>query len=246
MSEAKTALVTGASGGIGKAIAIAMAEAGYDILLNYGGNTAGAEEVKATIEEKGRQCHLLQADVSDFEAVKAMFDEGYKTLGHIDVLVNNAGITRDNLILRMSEADYDAVLDVNLKGTFNCCKHVARKMLKQRAGRIINITSIIGEMGNAGQANYGASKAGVIGLTKSLAREFASRHVTVNAIAPGFIETTMTDRIPEKERETMIEAIPLGALGQPEDVANTVVFLASEQASYITGQVIAVNGGLHM
>lgn len=242
----KTALVTGASGGIGKAIAIELAGEGYNILLNYGRNTAGAEEVKGLVEEKGVECHLLQADVSDFEAVAAMFKEGYSVFGQIDVLVNNAGITKDNLILRMSEADYDAVLDVNLKGTFNCCKHIARKMLKQRSGSIINITSIVGEMGNAGQANYSASKAGTIGLTKSLAKEFASRGIRVNAIAPGFIATAMTDAIPDKEKEAMVSAIPLGSLGQPEDIANAVAFLVSDKAKYITGQVLSVNGGLYV
>lgn len=246
MSQIKTAMVTGASGGIGKAIALQLAKEGYDILLNYSRNTEGAKVTKALIEEEGRQCHLLRADVSDYDAVEGMMKEAFDTFGRVDVLVNNAGIARDNLILRMSESDYDAVLGVNLKGTFNCCKHIARKMLKQRSGSIINITSIIGEMGNAGQANYSASKAGVIGLTKSLAREFAPRGIRVNAIAPGFISTAMTDAIPDKEREAMISAIPLGSLGAPEDVANTTAFLASDLSRYITGQVIGVNGGLYM
>lgn len=246
MAECKVALVTGANSGIGKIIALELAKDGYDILLNYVFGEDSAKEVQAEIEAIGTRCTLLYADVSDYGAVEAMMKEAFAVYGRIDVLVNNAGITRDNLILRMSEEEFDSVMDVNLKGTFNCCKHIARKMLKQRTGKIINIASIIGQMGNAGQANYGASKAAVIGLTKTLAKEFAARNITVNAIAPGFIETAMTDRIPEKERTEMINAIPLGSLGQPVDIANTVVFLASEKASYITGQVIAINGGLYM
>ncbi len=246
MSEKKVALITGANTGIGKVIALQLAKDGYDILLNYVFNEEAANEVKAEIEALGQECALLYADISDYAAVEGMMKEGFAAFGRIDVLVNNAGITKDNLILRMGEDEFDAVINVNLKGTFNCCKHIARKMLKQRTGTIINIASIIGEMGNPGQVNYGASKAGVIGLTKTLAKEFASRHITVNAIAPGFIETAMTDRIPEKERNAMIEAIPLGALGQPEDIANLVSFLASKNATYITGQIIGVNGGLYM
>lgn len=246
MADCKVALITGANSGIGKVIALELAKDGYDILLNYVFNEEAANEVKAEIEAIGTRCELLHADVSDFAAVEAMMKEAFATFGRIDVLVNNAGITKDNLIMRMSEEEWDAVINVNLKGTFNCCKHIARKMLKQREGKIINIASIIGEMGNTGQANYGASKAGVIGLTKTLAKEFATRNIKVNAITPGFIQTTMTDRIPEKERNAMIEAIPLGALGQPEDIANLVVFLASEKANYITGQIIGLNGGLYM
>lgn len=246
MADCKVALITGANSGIGKVIALELAKDGYDILLNYVFNEDAANEVKAEIEAIGTRCELLHADVSDFAAVEAMMKEAFATFGRIDVLVNNAGITKDNLIMRMSEEEWDAVINVNLKGTFNCCKHIARKMLKQREGKIINIASIIGEMGNTGQANYGASKAGVIGLTKTLAKEFATRNIKVNAITPGFIQTTMTDRIPEKERNAMIEAIPLGALGQPEDIANLVVFLASEKANYITGQIIGLNGGLYM
>lgn len=246
MADCKVALVTGANSGIGKVIALELAKEGYDILLNWVFNEEAANEVKAEVEAIGTRCELLYADVSDFTAVEEMMKKAFEIFGRIDVLVNNAGITRDNLIMRMSEEDWDAVINVNLKGTFNCCKHIARKMLKQREGKIINIASIIGEMGNTGQANYGASKAGVIGLTKTLAKEFAARNIKVNAITPGFIQTTMTDRIPEKERNTMIEAIPLGALGQPQDIANLVAFLASDKANYITGQIIGLNGGLYM
>lgn len=246
MADCKVALVTGANSGIGKVIALELAKEGYDILLNWVFNEEAANEVKAEVEAIGTRCELLYADVSDFTAVEEMMKKAFEVFGRIDVLVNNAGITRDNLIMRMSEEDWDAVINVNLKGTFNCCKHIARKMLKQREGKIINIASIIGEMGNTGQANYGASKAGVIGLTKTLAKEFAARNIKVNAITPGFIQTTMTDRIPEKERNAMIEAIPLGALGQPQDIANLVAFLASDKANYITGQIIGLNGGLYM
>lgn len=246
MAERKVALITGANTGIGKVIALQLAADGFDILLNYVFDEPAALSVKEEVEKLGRDCTLLYADVSDFEAVAEMMKQGFKEFGRIDVLVNNAGITRDNLIIRMSEAEFDSVISVNLKGTFNCCKHIARKMLKQRTGKIINIASIIGEMGNPGQVNYGASKAAIIGLTKTLAREFAARNICVNAIAPGFIETSMTDAIPDKERNEMIDAVPLGALGQPEDIANLVSFLASGKANYITGQVIGVNGGLYM
>lgn len=246
MSECKVALVTGANSGIGRVIALELAKEGHDILLNYVFDEPAAVAVKEEIEALGTRCELLFADISDFAAVEGMMKEAFAFFGRIDVLVNNAGITKDNLILRMSEDEFDAVINVNLKGTFNCCKHIARKMLKQRTGKIINIASIIGEMGNAGQVNYGASKAGVIGLTKTLSKEFAARGITVNAVAPGFIETAMTDRIPEKERTAMINAIPLGALGQPQDIADLVAFLASDKATYITGQIIGVNGGLYM
>lgn len=246
MADCKVALITGANSGIGRVIALEMAKEGYDILLNYVYGEESAEAVKAEVEAIGTRCELLLADVSDYSAVEEMMKKGFDVFGRIDVLVNNAGITKDNLILRMSEDEFDAVINVNLKGTFNCCKHIARKMLKQRQGKIINIASIIGEMGNPGQVNYGASKAGVIGMTKTLAKEFASRGIRVNAIAPGFIQTAMTDRIPEKERNAMIDAIPLGSLGRPEDIANLVTFLASEKADYITGQIISVNGGLYM
>lgn len=246
MADCKVALVTGANSGIGKVIALELAKEGYDILLNYVFDEDAAKSVKAEVEAIGTRCELLYADISDYSAVEVMMKNAFEIFGRIDVLVNNAGITKDNLILRMSEEEWDSVINVNLKGTFNCCKHIARKMLKQRQGKIINIASIIGEMGNTGQANYGASKAGVIGLTKTLAKEFAPRHINVNAITPGFIETAMTDRIPEKERTAMIDAIPLGALGQPQDIANLVVFLASEKANYITGQIIGLNGGLYM
>lgn len=246
MENIKVALVTGANSGIGEVIALQLADDGYDILLNYVFNEEAAVAVKEKIEEKGVRCELLYGDVSDYGQVEEMMAKGFATYGRIDVLVNNAGITKDNLVLRMTEEEFDAVINVNLKGTFNCSKHIARKMLKQRTGKIINIASIIGQMGNAGQINYAASKAGVIGMTKTMAKEFASRNIKVNAIAPGFIQTAMTDRIPEKERNDMIAAIPLGSLGQPSDIANVVSFLASDKADYITGQVIAVNGGLYM
>lgn len=246
MKQNKVALITGANSGIGEVIAIEMAKDGYDILINYVFNEEAALAVKDKVEALGVKCALLYGDVSDYSAVETMMAEAFDIFGRIDVLVNNAGITKDNLILRMTEEEFDAVINVNLKGTFNCCKHIARKMLKQRSGKIINIASIIGEMGNPGQVNYGASKAGVIGITKTLAKEFASRNIKVNAIAPGFIQTAMTDRIPEKERNDMIAAIPLGALGQPQDIANLVCFLASDKADYITGQIIGVNGGLYM
>lgn len=246
MADCKVALITGANTGIGKVIAIELAKEGFDILLNYVFDEASALEVKKEVEAIGTRCSLLYADISDFSAVEKMMEEAFATFGRIDVLVNNAGITKDNLIMRMSEAEFDAVINVNLKGTFNCCKHIARKMLKQKTGKIINISSIVGVMGNIGQVNYSASKAGVIGLTKTLAREFASRGINVNAIAPGFIKTAMTDQMPDQARTEMIANIPLNRLGEPQDIADLVVFLASGKADYITGQIIGVNGGLYI
>lgn len=244
--ERKVALITGANTGIGQVIAIELAKDGYDILLNYVFDEDAANRVKKDIEALGVKCELLYADVSHYEEVEVMMAKAFEVFGRIDLLVNNAGITRDNLILRMSEKEFDDVLNVNLKGTFNCSKHIARKMLKQRTGTIINISSIVGVTGNAGQVNYSASKAGIIGITKSLAKEFAARNIRVNAIAPGFIKTTMTDNMPEKAREEMMASIPLSRLGTPQDIADLVVFLASDKASYITGQVISINGGLSM
>lgn len=241
----KVALVTGGNSGIGKTIALTLADDGFDILLNYVVNEEAAIEVKKEVEAKGRTCTLLFADVSSWDAVEAMFKEAF-SLGRVDVLVNNAGITRDQLILGMEESAFDQVINVNLKGVFNCMKHAARKMLKQRSGKIINMASVVGIMGNAGQVNYSASKAGVIGMTKTVAKEFAPRGIQVNAIAPGFIETAMTDKMPADAREKMIAAIPLKRLGQPEDIANMVSFLASEKADYITGQVFVVDGGMTM
>jgi len=241
----KVALITGGAQGIGKAIAQAMAKEGAGIIvsdINLELATATANEIKGS----GAKAIPLQMNVADYADVESGIKKALQEMGKIDVLVNNAGITKDNLFLRMKKEDWDAVVSVNLTGVFNLCKAVSRLMLKQSSGKIINIASIVGEMGNVGQANYSASKAGVIGLTKTLAREFASRGITVNAIAPGFIQTAMTDKIPEDAKKKMLEQIPLGKLGQPEDVANACLFLASSAADYITGQVINVNGGLLM
>jgi len=246
MADYKVALITGGNTGIGKVIALELAKEGHDILLNYVFDEAAALEVKSQVEVIGTRCELLYGDISDFGVVEKMMEDAFRIFGRVDLLVNNAGITRDNLIMRMSEDEFDSVINVNLKGTFNCCKHIARKMLKQKEGKIINISSIVGVMGNAGQVNYSASKAGVIGLTKTLAREFASRGIKVNAIAPGFIKTAMTDKMPEQARTEMIANIPLNRLGEPKDIADLVVFLASDKADYITGQIIGVNGGLYI
>ena len=241
-----TALVTGGSRGIGRAICMRLAADGYDIMLNYAGNTEKAEETAALCREKGVTVSLYRCDVSDNAAVEAMCKACIDTFGSIDVLVNNAGITRDGLLMRMSETDFDAVLDTNLKGTFLCIKHASRYMMKKRCGKIINLSSVVGLTGNAGQANYAASKAGVIGLTKSAAKELASRNITVNAIAPGFIETDMTEVLPDAVKDTLKAAIPLGRCGTPEDIADMASFLASDKANYITGQVFAVDGGMTM
>ncbi len=244
--EGKVALVTGASRGIGKAVAVALAKAGASVAINYAGNRAAAEAVKAEIEAAGSKAILCQADVSDRAGVQKMVDDVVAAFGTIDILVNNAGITRDNLFLRMKEEEWDRVIDTNLTGVYNCTKAVAKIMLKKRAGRIVNMSSVVGITGNAGQANYAAAKAGVIGFTKSIAREFAPRNVGVNAVAPGFIVTDMTAVIPEKAKENILGNIPVGKMGQAEDVANAVLFLVSDQASYITGQVIHVDGGMVM
>ncbi|GAU78212.1 3-oxoacyl-[acyl-carrier-protein] reductase [Fusibacter sp. 3D3] len=237
----KVAIVTGASRGIGKAIAIALAEEGYNLVLNYRNSREALEELASTLKT---ETILVQGDVSNFEEAENIINTAKSTFGQIDLLVNNAGITKDNLILRMSEADFDSVQNINLKGTFNCTKHVSRIMLKQKFGRIINISSVVGITGNVGQSNYAASKAGIIGFTKSIARELASRNITVNAIAPGFIQTKMSDAISEEAKQASLSKIPLGKFGQPEDVAGVVVFLASDKANYITGQVIQVDGGM--
>ena len=244
MLENKVALVTGAGRGIGRAIAIALAEEGAEVIVNYNGSEERAKEVKQTIEENGGKASIYKCNVSDFEACETMIREIVKEHGHLDILVNNAGITRDNLIMKMSEEDFDAVINANLKGCFNTIKAVSRQMLRQRSGRIINITSVSGILGNAGQANYSASKAGIIGLTRTMARELASRGITVNGIAPGFVDTDMTKVLPEQVREAATAQIPLGRFGQPEDIANMAVYLASEKASYITGQIISVDGGM--
>lgn len=242
----KVALITGGNTGIGKTIALALAEDGFDILLNYVVMEDEAMKVKAEIESMGRQCTTLFADVSDFNAVENMMKDAFDAYGRIDVLVNNAGITRDQLLLAITEEEFDKVIDVNLKGVFNCMKHAARKMLKQRSGKIINMASVVGIMGNAGQVNYAASKAAVIGMTKTIAKEFAPRNIQVNAIAPGYIQTAMTDKMNDEAKEKLMEKIPLKRLGQPEDIANAVSFLASDKANYITGQVLVVDGGMVM
>ena len=244
--DGKTALVTGASRGIGRAIALRLAAEGASVAINYAGNTAKAEETKAAIEAAGGKAALFQADVSDSAQVERMVAAVTEMFGTIDILVNNAGITRDGLLMRMKEEDFDAVLDTNLKGIFHVTKAVSKLMMKKRAGRIVNMASVVGIMGNAGQTNYAAAKAGVIGFTKSAAREFAARGITVNAVAPGFIATDMTAAMPEKAKEATLAAIPLRRMGEPEDVANAVAFLVSDQASYFCGQVVKVDGGMVM
>lgn len=242
----KVALVTGASRGIGQATAIDLAKAGADIVVNFIGNEAVAQETVAAIEALGRKAIKIKADVGNADEVQAMVDEAVATLGHIDILVNNAGITRDGLLIRMKDSDWDEVLNINLKGVYLVTKAVAKLMVKQRAGRIINMTSVSGVTGNVGQANYAAAKAGVIGFTKTCAKELAARGITVNAVAPGFIETAMTDVLPEKIKEGIAATVPFGRMGQPEEIASVVTFLASDFASYITGQVLNVDGGMVM
>lgn len=246
MLENKVALVTGAGRGIGRAIAIALAKEGAEVVVNYNGSEERAKEVKQTIEENGGKASIYKCNVSDFEACEAMIKDIVKEHGRLDILVNNAGITKDGLIMKMKEEDFDSVLNVNLKGTFNTIRHSARQMLRQKSGKIINISSVSGILGNAGQANYAASKAGVIGLTKTMARELGSRGITVNAIAPGFVDTEMTGFLSEEIRENACRQIILGRFGKPEDIANVAVFLASDKADYITGQVISVDGGMNV
>lgn len=243
--EGRVALVTGAAQGIGKAISLLLAKHGANIVVSDI-NLEKATETAKEIESMGRKAIAVRVDVSKAEDVEQMVDTILKQFGRIDILVNNAGITRDKLILRMSEEDWDVVLDVNLKGTFHCTRAVVRHMAKQRYGKIVSIASVTGEMGNPGQGNYAASKAGVIGLTKTIAREFAQRGINVNAVAPGYVQTPMTDVLPEKVKEELKRLIPMDRLGQPEDVAEAVFFLVSERSSYITGQVINVNGGIYM
>ncbi len=244
MLTGKVALVTGASRGIGRQTAITLASYGATVIVNYNGSREKAEEVAAQIKEKGGNAAIYGCNVSDYAAVEAMMKELVKEYGRIDILVNNAGITKDGLLMKMSEEDYDAVLDINLKGTFNCIKHISRQMLKQKGGRIINLSSVVGVYGNAGQVNYSASKAGVIGITKSVAKELGSRGITVNAVAPGFIITEMTDAMPEDAKKQVSDRIAMKRLGEVTDVAETVAFLASDKAAYITGQVICVDGGM--
>jgi 3-oxoacyl-[acyl-carrier protein] reductase len=249
MSEAlkgQTALVTGASRGIGRSIALGLADLGANVAVNYAGSEAAAAEVVEAIRAKGVSAIAVKSNVGRTEEADAMVKQVLETFGRIDILVNNAGITRDNLIMRMKEEEFDQVIETNLKGVFNCLKAVTRPMMKQRYGRIINISSVVGALGNPGQANYVAAKAGVIGLTKSAARELASRGITVNAVAPGFIDTDMTRELPEDMREGLLGGIPLARLGQPEEIAGVVAFLASSSASYMTGQVLHVDGGMYM
>ena len=248
MSESirRAAIVTGGSRGIGRAVCLALAAQGLDIVVNYAGSAAAAAETAVLCEEKGVKAITVQADVSTAQGADALFEAAMAALGRVDVLVNNAGITRDGLILRMTEEDFDQVIATNLKGAFLCAKKAARIMMKQRYGRIISISSVVGVHGNAGQANYAASKAGLIGMTKSLAKELGSRHITANAVAPGFIDTDMTRVLPEAAKTALLGQIPLGALGRPEDIGSAVAFLASEQAGYITGQVLGVDGGMGM
>ena len=244
--DGKVALVTGASRGIGRAIALEMAKAGAAVAINYAGNVQAAEEVRRMILAEGGKAMIIQADVADAEAVESMVKAVTEAYGKIDILVNNAGITRDALLMRMKESDWDAVLNTNLKSVYHTTKAVIKGMLKQRSGRIINMTSVVGLTGNASQANYAAAKAGVIGFSKSMAKELASRGITVNLIAPGFIATDMTDVLPDKVKEEMIRSIPLSRPGKPEDVAKAALFLASDAASYITGQTLNVDGGMVM
>ena len=244
--ENQIVLVTGGSRGIGKAAALACAREGAHIIINYAGNVKAAEETVKEFSDLGQKCLAVQADISKLADVERLIEEATAEFGKIDILVNNAGITRDGLLMRMKEEDWDAVIETNLKGIFLCTKAVIRGMMKQRSGRIINMTSVVGVMGNAGQANYAAAKAGVIGFTKSTAKELASRGITVNAIAPGFIHSDMTSVLPENVKEEMVKAIPIGRMGEAEEVADAVVFLASNSARYITGQVIHVDGGMVM
>lgn len=242
----KVAFITGSTRGIGKQIAITLAESGYDIAVNYRTENDDLKNTKKEIEEKGVKCFAVQGDVSNFEDCERFIKEIIDEYGRIDVLVNNAGITRDTLLMRMKKEDFDSVIDINLVGTFNVTKNVISYMLKARSGRIINISSVVGVSGNAGQTNYSASKAGIIGFTKSLAKEVGSRGILVNAVAPGFIETQMTDVLKDDVKDEIAKSIPLKRMGTPEDVANVVKFLASDDSSYITGQVINIDGGMLM
>ena len=241
----KTALVTGGSRGIGRAICLELADRGADVALCYAGGEAAAAETVRLCEERGVKALAVRCDVSDGAQVKAMVDETVRTFGGLDILVNNAGITRDGLAVMMSEENFDAVIATNLRGAFLCMKAAARPMMKKRWGRMVNLSSVVGLHGNAGQVNYAASKAGVIGMTKSMAKELAGRNITVNAVAPGFIDTDMTAVLPEAAKAALLGSIPLGRMGQPEDVARAVAFLCSDDAAYITGQVLSVDGGMN-
>ena len=246
MLNGKIALVTGASRGIGREIALELAAEGATVIVNYNGSRDRAEEVVSTIEENGGKAECYGCSVADFAKTEEMIQYIIKTHGAIDILVNNAGITKDGLLMKMSEKDFDDVLDTNLKGAFNCVKHVSRQMLKQKSGRIINMSSVIGIAGNAGQANYAASKAGIIGITKSAAKELGSRGITVNAIAPGYIDTEMTQCLSDAVKEKVLEQIPLKRMGTTKDIAQMAVFLASDKGSYITGQVLSIDGGMNI
>ncbi|BCJ85152.1 3-oxoacyl-[acyl-carrier-protein] reductase [Effusibacillus dendaii] len=245
MSE-KVAIVTGASRGIGRAVALELAARGIKVVVNFAGNQSAAEEVVSQIQQSGGQAIAVQGNVAVVQDAEKLVNTALETFGRVDILVNNAGITRDNLLIRMKEEEWDEVIAINLKGVFNCTKAVTRPMMKQRYGRIINITSVVALMGNPGQANYTAAKSGVIGLTKSNARELASRNITVNAVAPGYIQTDMTAALNEDVKQALNQQIPLGRLGDPQDVAKAVAFLASDDASYITGQVLSIDGGMVM
>lgn len=244
--EGKSALVTGASRGIGREIALKLASLGADVAVNYAGSEAKANQVVAEIEAIGRKSFAVKCDVSNADEVTAMVKQVTDRFGRLDILVNNAGITKDNLLMRMKESEWDDVLNINLKGVFLCTKAVTRQMMKQRSGRIINIASIVGVSGNPGQANYVAAKAGVIGLTKTAAKELASRNITVNAVAPGFITTEMTEKLPEDIKAEMLKLIPLARFGEPKDIANVVAFLAADESSYMTGQTLHIDGGMVM
>ena len=247
MSEEKltrAAVVTGGSRGIGRAVCVALAKQGCNVVVNYCHGEAAAAETAALCKELGIEAVTVQADVSTAEGCKKLFEEAVNAFGRVDILVNNAGVTRDNLILRLSEEDFDTVLNANLKGAFLCCKEAARRMVRQRYGRIVNLSSVVGLRGNPGQTGYAASKAGVLGLTKAAAKELASRNITVNAVAPGFIETDMTAVLPEKAKTAMLSTIPMAAPGQPEDVARAAAFFARPESAYITGQVLCVDGGM--
>ncbi len=246
MLQGQVAIVTGASRGIGRATALELARHGANVVVNYAGNKEKAEQVVVEIKELGVDALAIQADISNSEQVKEMVKETIDAFGRVDILVNNAGITRDNLLMRMKEEEWDAVIDTNLKGVFNCSKAVTRQMMKQRYGRIINVASVVATLGNAGQANYVAAKAGVIGLTKTMARELANRNIHVNAVAPGFIETDMTDELGEDLKRQLLTQIPLATLGKPEHIASVVRFLASADADYMTGQTFHVDGGMVM
>ncbi len=244
--DGKAALVTGASRGIGRAVALRLAKEGAKVVVNYAGNAKAAEETKAAVEAAGSEAVCVRADVAHADEVAALFDAAVKAFGTVDILVNNAGITRDGLLMRMKDEDFDAVLATNLRGVYLCTKAASKIMMKKRSGRIVNMTSVVGLMGNVGQTNYAAAKAGILGFSKSAAKELAARGITVNMVAPGFIETDMTAVLSDKVREQLVGAIPLGRMGEPEDVANAVLFLVSDAAAYITGQVVNVDGGMVM